>query len=77
MDEKTMKEKLDYFTGKDAELHIVKKDEEWYNCFIVSKESEGIYIIMERKFGRRTLFVSEIYDLEECKRRKDGTSYST
>ena len=76
MDEKTIKEKLDYFTGKDIELHIKKKDDkkrkgEWYNCFIISKESDGIYIIKERKFGKRTLFVSEIYELQECKDKEE------
>jgi hypothetical protein len=77
MDEKTIKEKLDYFTGKATELHIIKKNKEWYNCFIISKESDGIYIVNERKFGRRTLFASEVYDLDECKGGRGGTAKST
>jgi len=76
MEEKKIKEQLDYFSGKNSEVHIVKTDKEWYNCFILSKESDGIYIILERKFGKRTLFVSEVYRIEEIKGRADGTTDS-
>lgn len=72
MDEEMIKKMLDYYTGKNIELHIIKKDKEWYNCFIISKEGDGIYIVMERKFGKRTLFANNVFDLDECKIDKTG-----
>jgi len=65
--DKTIKEKLDFYTGKDIELHINKTDKTWLNCFIVNEESSGVYVIKERKLGLIHLFLSEVYDVEEMR----------
>ena len=65
--EQTIKEKLDFYTGKDIELHINKKDKTWLNCFIVKEESDGVFVIKERKIGLMHLFISEVYDVEEVR----------
>jgi hypothetical protein len=77
MDEKTIKEKLDFFCGKEKELHIVKKKKcadkpaEWLNCFIKSKEKDGVYVAEERKFGNIIIFVGEIFNVEEVRQKED------
>ena len=79
MDDKTIKEKLKFYAGKNIELHIVKKprtetfEPEWLNCFIISEETPEVYVIKERKFGIMHLFVSEISTIELC-RRENGTT---
>jgi len=70
MDEKMIKEKMDFFTGSNIQLHIVKKDKEWYNCFVLDKKN-GVYIIDEMKFGIKHLFLSEIYNISEKKEGKN------
>jgi len=65
--EQTNKEKLDFYTGKDIELHVNKTDREWLNCFIVKKESEGVYVVKDRKIGLMHLFISEVYDVDEVR----------
>lgn len=66
--EQTIKDKIDFYKGKSIELHINKKDKEWFNCYIVEEEYSGVYIIKERKLGLIHLFLSEIYSIEEVKK---------
>ena len=70
MNEQMIKEKMDFFTGKDILLHVVKKDKEWLNCIILSKKN-GVYIVNERKFGMMHLFLTEIYNISEKKEEKN------
>jgi hypothetical protein len=69
-EQSTIKEKLDFYKGKNIELHIVKKDREWLNCFIVSAETPTVYIIKERKFGLMHIFIGEIFSVEELREEK-------
>jgi len=79
MDENTIKTKLEFYSGKPIELHIIKKKKnewspEWMNCFILNEKSPGVYEIKERKFGITYLFVGEIYSVEEVRREDDTKS---
>jgi len=76
MDEKMIEEKMDFFTGTDVQLHIVKKDKEWFNCIILSKKN-GVYIVNERKFGVQHLFLKEIYNISEKKEEKNDVDSIT
>jgi hypothetical protein len=67
INEQTIKEKLDFYKCKNIELHIVKKNKEWLNCFIIAEESSGVYVIKERKFGLMHLFFGEVYSIEEMR----------
>ena len=67
-DTNTIKEKLDFYKGKNILLHIVKKNGEWLNAIIVSKESDNIFIIKENKFGLMHIFIGEVHSVEEFKK---------
>jgi hypothetical protein len=57
--------KIEFFLSKKINVHITKRDNEFLNGIIVQKESDGVYIISERKFGLMHLFVSDIASIEE------------
>jgi len=57
--------KIEFFLSKKIKVHITKKDNEFLNGIIIQKESDGVYIIAERKFGLMHLFVSDILSIEE------------
>ena len=65
MDESMIKKRFDYFKEKKVEVHIVKKDLEWLNCFIISEEEPGVYIVKERKFGLMHVFLEEVVRVNE------------
>ena len=65
MDESMIKKRLDYFKEKKVEVHIVKKDKEWLNCFVISEEEPGVYIVKERKFGTMHVFLEEVQRVNE------------
>jgi hypothetical protein len=77
MDEKTINEKLKFYIGKGFEVHIVKKNKEWLNCFVISEETDGVYVVKERKFGLIHVFAGEIYTVEECRRETNADTKST
>lgn len=77
MDERTIKEKLKFYTSKNIEVHIVKKNKEWLNCYIVSEETDSVYVVKERKFGLMHVFTGEVYTVEECRRETNADTSST
>jgi len=64
-DEAIIKAKLEHYRKDNMEVHIVKKGGKWLNAYILSETSPGIYKIRERKFGVMTLFLIEIFSVEE------------
>lgn len=64
-EQEIIKAKLEHYRDNSMEVHIVKKGGKWLNAFILSETSPGIYKIKERKFGVMTLFLIEIFSVEE------------
>ena len=64
-EEDIIKAKLEHYREGNMEVHIVKKGGKWLNAYILSETSPGIYKIKERKFGVMTLFLIEIFSVEE------------
>jgi hypothetical protein len=68
-----IKEKFDFFLGKNIKLHFTKETKDFINGFIISRydEEKGIYIVREDNPGRPNreifVFISEIFDVEEYK----------
>lgn len=60
-------EKLDFFYNERVEIHIVKKDREFWNGILLTpkKEDRSVWIFKERKIGEVLLFVSDIFEVSE------------
>ena len=71
MNKSMIKEKMNFFLGKNILLHIVKTDKEWLNCFILKKKANDIYLVNESKFGLLHLFLDEIYNVNEKKQEQE------
>ena len=65
--ETTIKMKLDFFLGKNIEVHVKRNDRKFWNGYIIEKPNNYVYVFKERKLGLVHLFVSDIYLIEEIK----------
>ena len=65
INEKVIKDKLDFYKGKNKKVHVTKSNKEWLNCYIISEENPNIYLIREDRLGIMHLFLGEIFDIEE------------
>lgn len=62
--EKEIVSKLDFFLKEGCMVHVSLKDGSFMNCQIISKKNDGIYMIIEKKFGKKFLFVVDIYKVD-------------
>jgi len=60
-----IKEKLDFFYAEKVAVHISKHNREFLNGKLVEKKSDNIFVIDERNKGLVSVFVSEVFDVEE------------
>lgn len=63
--EKRIKEKLQFFYDEQVEIHVEKKDREFWNGILVKPKGDGVWIFQEKKIGEILLFVCDIYDVDE------------
>ena len=61
-----IKEKLDYYFSAKVKVHISKFNKEFLNGYIKNK-SDTTYLMEEDYLGLITIFVSEVFDVEEFK----------
>ena len=64
-EELKIKEKVEFFFKENIFVHIVKKDKEFLNGHIVRLYSDSVFILNERKLGNISVFLSDIYNIEE------------
>lgn len=60
-----IREKLNFFYSEKVPVHIKKHDKEFLNGKIISRRSENIFMLEEVKKGLITVFVQDVFDVEE------------
>lgn len=70
--EKRIKEKLRFFYEEHIEVHVEKKDREFFNGILVKprNDDESIWLMQEKKVGVVLLFVCDIFEVSEFRERK-------
>lgn len=61
-----LKEKINYFKKNNSKIHIVLKNEQFYNGFII-EESADFFIMNDLKLGKTPIFYLEIKVIEPYK----------
>jgi len=64
-----IREKMNFFYSEKVAVHIKKYDRGFMNGLLVEKKSDDIFVIDERIEGRKTIFVLDIFDVEELEER--------
>lgn len=65
--ERRIKEKLQFFYDEKIEVHIERKDRDFWNGILVKPkdDSKNVWVFQEKKLGEVHLFVVDIYDVDE------------
>ena len=67
IDDKRIKDKVDFFFEEKVKVHVVLEDRSWLNGYIEKKLKENVYWFIEDKLKGVYLFLKDIYEIEEFK----------
>lgn len=65
--EKRIREKLQFFYQEHIEIHVERKDRQFWNGILVKPKTVDVWILQEKKLGEVLLFISDIYDVDELR----------
>lgn len=63
--DKRNKEKLTFFLKENTKVHVERKDNTFWNGYILQNINDNVYTFQEDKFGKKFLFLSDIWEIEE------------
>ena len=62
-----VREKLNFFYSEKIAVHIKKYDRGFLNGILIEKKNDDTFILEERVEGRKIIFVSDIFDVDELR----------
>ena len=71
-EEKTIKEKLEFYKNKDMRVHIKLKNKRFLNGKVIGKEEEKVYSFTDDKLGIIHIFITDIYEIEQYQQEVKG-----
>lgn len=63
--EKRIREKLLFFYQEQIEIHVERKDREFWNGILIKPKNDDVWIMQEKKLGEVFLFICDIFDVDE------------
>jgi|TARA_R100000789_G_C3014977_1_gene152229 hypothetical protein len=57
--------KIDFFMKNEIKVHVVLKNFKFWNGVIVASKGEGLWSMMEDRFGARLLFIDDVHEVDE------------